>query len=264
MESTRSIIDLDGAPWDDVTERARKNGNVAEKWEVKLLTAPDGGRVQMSRITGVAAPHVHTKASSGFVFQGEMELRGHTCKAGSWYLEPYGAIHPHTTFRNVVYGFGMREGSYGNNGNIRLDDVDRLPPWLHEIGAKVDGLQDALDSGTLPWQPFGDGVQTKILHVFERSSWFAAMLKAQAGATLPRRRYVGPCDVYVLSGRAQFSDAVAERGSWVHEPAGAEEDVVTFPAETVLLVNTYGTVLEYDAAGIVTRIIDGYSLERTT
>src|SRR3954471_6057118 len=104
MEPTRSLIDLDGAPWDDVTERVRKNGNRAEKWEVKLLTAPDGQLAQLSRVTGEAAPHVHTKSSSGFVFEGSIELRGHACNAGTWFLEPYGAIHPRTTFKQVVYG----------------------------------------------------------------------------------------------------------------------------------------------------------------
>lgn len=262
MEPTRSIIDLDGASWNDVTERVRKNGNRAESWEVKLLTAPDGQLAQLSRITGEALPHVHTKASSGYVFEGAMELRGHTCNAGTWFLEPYGAIHPRTTFRKVVYGFGMREGSFGNNGNIRLDDLAAPPKWLDEIGAKPDLLQDAVDAATLPWQPFGEGIWTKILHVFERSSWFASLIKVEAGATIPRRRYVGPVDMYVMSGGAQFGDAVAERGWWVHEPAGAVDDVVTFPLETVLLVNTYGTVLEYDVSGNVTRIIDGYTLQR--
>jgi len=262
MSSTRSIIDLDGAPWTDVTARARQNGNPAESWEVKLLTTPDGGRVQMSRITGAAAPHIHTKASSGFIFEGSMGLRGHVCGAGTWYLEPYGAIHARTTFHSVVYGFGMREGGYGNNGNIRLDDVDELPAWVDEIGCKIDELQNTVVAETLPWEPYGDGLSTKILHVFERSSWFASMLKAEACARLPRRRYVGPVDMYVMSGRAEFGDAVAERGSWIHEPAGAEDDPVIFPVETVLLVNTYGTVLEYDASGAVSRIIDAYALQR--
>ena len=190
-----------------------------------------------------------------------MDLRDHACTA-TWFLEPYGAIHPRTTFRNVVYGFGMREGVFGNNGNIRLDDLADPPKWLDEIGAKPDLLQHAVVAASLPWQPFGNGISAKILHVFERSSWFASQIKVEAGATLPRRRYVGPCDMYVMSGRAQFSDAVAERGWWIHYPAGAVDAVVTFPIEAVLLVNTYGTVVEYDAAGTVTRIIDGYTLDR--
>jgi hypothetical protein len=260
VNTTRSIIDLDGAPWNDVTERMRARGHRAESWKVKLLAAPDGARTQLAWIIGEAAPHIHTKASSGYIFAGSMELRGHVCCAGTWFLEPYGAIHPRTTFRDVIYGFGMREGGFGNNGNIALDDVDDLPPWADEIGAKPDDLRNAVDAAHLPWEPWSDRIRTKILHVFERSSWFASMLEAEAGATLPRRRYVGPTDMYVMSGRAQFGDEIAERGAWIHEPAGAEDDVVTFPIETVLLVNTYGTVLEYDAAGMVTRIIDGYAL----
>lgn len=260
MKPARRIVEVDGAPWNDVTERMRATGHRVDTWQVKLLTTADGGRVQLARITGEAAPHIHTKASSGYIFAGSMELRGHVCGAGTWFLEPYGAIHPRTTFRDVVYGFGMREGGFGNNGNIALDDIDDLPAWADEIGAKPDDLRNAVVAADLPWQPWGEGMSTKILHVFERSSWFAALLKAEAGATLPRRRDVGPTDMYVMSGRAHFGEAIAARGAWVREPAGAEDDVVSFPEETVLLVNTYGTVLEYDAAGRVARIIDGYTL----
>jgi hypothetical protein len=263
MSATRTLVDAEGAPWTDVTESMRRGSYRVESWETKVLTAPDGLRVLFHRITGVGGPHIHTKASAGYIFEGEMDLRGNVCRPGTWYLEPYGAIHPQTTFRKVLFGFGMREGIYGNNGNIRLDDVDNLPPWVGDIGAKVDELKDAVVADALPWQPYSDGLATKVLYVFERSSWFASMLKAQPGATLPRRRYVGPLDMYVLSGRVQFTDGtIAERGWWIHEPAGAVEDVVTFPVETVLLVNTYGTVLEYDAVGAVTRIIDGWSLQR--
>jgi hypothetical protein len=260
VKPARSIVDLDGAPWNDVTERMRATGHRVDSWRVKVLTTADGGRVQLARVSGEAAPHIHTKSSSGYIFAGSMELRGHVCGAGTWFLEPYGAIHPRTTFRDVVYGFGMREGGFGNNGNIALADVDDLPAWAGEIGAKPDDLRNAVVAANLPWQPSGDGIETKILHVFERSSWFASMIRAKAGSALPRRRYVGPADMYVMSGRAHFGEALAGRGSWIHEPAGAEDDEVTFPEETVLLVNTYGTVLEYDAAGRFSRIIDGYTL----
>lgn len=260
MKPTRSIVDLDGAPWTDVTERQIANGNRAESWLVKTLVAPDGLRVQLARVSGEAAPHIHTMASSGYIFEGSMALRGNSFGAGTWFLEPYGAIHPRTTFTNVLYGFGMRQGGFGNNGNIRLGDVDEPPEWVHEIGCKIDELQNAVVVTTLPWTRFGDGLSMKILHVFERSSWFASMIRAEAGATLPRRRYVGPTDMYVMSGRAQCGQETAERGWWIHEPAGAEEDAVTFPVDTVLLANTYGTVLEYDGAGAVSRIIDGYAI----
>jgi hypothetical protein len=261
MIASRSIFDLAGAPWTNVTERMRAEGHRVASWEVKVLTAPDGARAQLARVTGVAQPHIHTKASSGYIFAGEMELRGHVCGPGTWFLEPYGAIHPHTTFRDVVYGCGMREGGFGNNGNISLDDADHVPAWVAEIGAKPDDLRNAVDVNALPWEPFADGIAIKVLHRFERSAWFASLLKADAGATLPRRRYVGPADFFVRSGRVQFADAVAEEGAWIHEPAGAPEEPVMFPVETVLLVNTYGTVLEYGDAEAVTRVIDGYSLE---
>jgi len=260
VSTARSIIDLDGAPWVDAADKVYTDAPSDWYWEIKVLHAPDGHRVQVTRANGDAPPHVHTKASSGFVFAGALALPGHTCTAGTWYLEPYGAIHPRTTFRDLVFGFGMREGGFGTPSNVLLDSVEELPDWVRAMGARRDDLSNAVEAERVPWQPVGEGLAMRLLHAFERSAWFVSMLKAEAGAVLPRRRYIGPCDFYVMSGRAELGDDVAERGWWIHEAAGTDEDVVRFPVETVLLVNTYGTVLEYDGAGGLSRIIDGYSL----
>jgi hypothetical protein len=100
-----------------------------------------------------------------------------------------------------------------------------------------------------------------VLHVFDGRPAFAALVRAEAGATLPRRHYLGPADTYVLSGRIDFHDGSAGAGDWVHQPAGAHDECATFPVATEFLANTYGTILEFDARGSFARAIDGYSLK---
>ena len=258
LKAARTVMDLDGAPWVDVSEAFVARGGLGTQ-KKKMLTAPDGHRVGLVNIDGVARPHVHTKASTLFVLDGSIEVRGRSAGAGSWVLEPYGAIHPRTRFANVTYGLGMSDGDFGV-GNVGLQSEDEIPEWVTKLGFKVDDYAHLVDAAALAWEPFGDGLSMKVLHVFDGRPAFAALIKAAAGAALPRRQYLGPADAYILSGRIDFHDATAGPGEWVHQPAGAHDEIATFPVATEFLANTYGTILEFDAAGTFTRAIDGYAL----
>jgi hypothetical protein len=257
--TTRSIMNLDGAPWVDTTEAFAARGGRGTQRK-KFLTAPDGHRVGLANFDGVARPHVHTKASTLFILAGEIELRGRVAGPGCWVLEPYGAIHPQTRFTNVTYGLGMSDGDFGV-GNVGLTSVDEIPDWIAKLGFKVDEFAHLVDSATLGWAPFGDGLSMKVLHVFDGRPAFAALIRAKAGASLPPRHYLGPADAYVLSGQIDFHDAHASAGDWVHQPAGARDERATFPVATEFLANTYGTILEFDARGSFARAIDGYALK---
>lgn len=257
---TRTIADLDGAPWVDTTEAfVARGGRGTQK--KKLLAAPDGHRVGLVQFDGEARPHIHTKASTLFILDGAIEVRDRTAGAGCWVLEPYGAIHPRTKFFNVTYGFGMSDGDFGV-GNIGLANESDVPEWARKLGFQVDELAHLVDSAKLAWEPFGDGLAIKVLHVFDGRPAFASLIRADAGARLPKRQYLGPFDAYVRSGRIDFHDASAKAGEWVHQPAGAWDEVATFPVATEFLANTYGTILEFDARGTFTRAIDGYALRR--
>jgi hypothetical protein len=256
--TTRTIMDLAGAPWEDLSAKRPERGPEFSIRK-KMLTAPDGHRVGLTNIKGHAPPHFHTKASTLFVLDGSIELRGRSAGPGCWVLEPYGAIHPATKFNDVTYGLGMSDGDFGV-GNVFLEDVNVLPDWVQNLGFKIDEWAHLVDSAKLEWRPFGDGSSIKVLHVFDGRPAFAALVKAEAGATLPRRQYIGPADVYVLSGQIAFHDAVAKPGDWVHHPAGADDEPVSFPVPTEFLANTYGTILEFDAAGSFKRAIDGYGM----
>ena len=260
LKTGRTIMDLDREPWVDVTEALLASGGHGTR-KKKTLTAPDGHRVTLANVTGEARPHFHTKASTLFILDGSIELRGRVAGPGSWVLEPYGAIHPSTRFNNVTYGLGMSEGDFGA-GNVGLTSVDDIPEWVTKLGFKIDEWAHLVDSSLLPWQPFGPGLSIKVLHVFDGRPAFAALIRAQAGATLPRRDYLGPADAYVLSGQIDFFDAVARPGHLVHHSAGAQDQTVKFPIATEYLANTYGTILEFDAAGNFARAIDGYTLSR--
>ena len=252
-------MDLAGEPWVDLSEGFNaRGGNGTQK--KKLLTAPDGHRVGLVNIHGTARPHVHTKASTLFILEGSIELRGREAGAGCWVLEPYGAIHPRTRFDNVTYGLGMSDGDFGV-GNVGLANENEVPEWVTKLGFKVDEWAHLVDSATLGWQPFGDGLSMKVLHVFDGRPAFASLIKAEAGATLPNRQYLGPADFYVLSGQIDFHDGSAKPGDWVHEPAGARDEIATFPVATEFLANTYGTILEFDRARGFVRAIDGYALK---
>ena len=255
---SRTIADLDGAPWVDTTEAfVARGGRGTQK--KKLLAAPDGQRVGLVQFDGEARPHIHTKASTLFILDGSIEVRDRAAGAECWVLEPYGAIHPRTKFFNVTYGFGMSDGDFGV-GNIGLASEGDVPEWARKLGFQVDELAHLVDSAKLAWQPFGEGLAIKVLHVFDGRPAFASLIRAEAGATLPKRQYLGPFDAYVRSGRIDFHDAVAQPGAWVHQPAGAWDEVATFPIATEFLANTYGTILEFDARGTFTRAIDGYAL----
>jgi len=252
-------MDLDGAPWVDTTAAFNARGGRGTQRK-KALTAPDGHRVGLVNFDGEARPHVHTKASTLFILDGSLEVRGRTAGAGCWVLEPYGAIHPRTTFHNVTYGLGMSDGDFGV-GNVGLASEDDIPEWVTKLGFKVDELAHLVDGATLAWAPFGDGLSMKVLHVFDGRPAFAALVRAEAGATLPRRHYLGPADAYILSGQIDFCDASAGAGQWVHQTAGAHDEPATFPVATEFLANTYGTILEFDARGSFARALDGYALK---
>jgi hypothetical protein len=98
------------------------------EYTVKSAAAPDGHSVMMMSIQGNAKPHFHLKSTSFFTFADEMFIpEGTSLNEGAWCLEPVGAIHPSTQFRECVYGFGMSEGD-GGAGAVPLPNgiPDRL------------------------------------------------------------------------------------------------------------------------------------------
>ena len=258
MASKRSLMDLLGAPWTSMGEAFNRRGGRGEA-EIKILTAPDGRRVGLIHLNGEGRPHFHTKASSFFILDGTMELRDRIIGPGTWAIEPYGAVHPHTRFHDVVYGLGMAEGDFGV-GNVVLDRIEDAPEWVARAGLKPGDFSTLVEAHSVPWLPFGDGLSIKVLHVFDERSAFAALFRAEQGAQLSRRRYLGPADFYVLGGQMEFADATATPGTWVHEPAGAEDEAVTFRVATEFLANMYGAVVEFDIGGAVSRVIAGFAL----
>jgi len=258
MQDARIVTDLNAVPWVSMDELFAKRGGRG-RCEMKSVVAPSGKRVGLIHADGEGMPHFHTKASSFFILKGTMELRDRIVGPGTWGIEPYGAIHPNTKFHDVTYGLGMADGDFGV-GNVILDSVDAIPEWMAQAGFKLDDYATLVDTQEIGWLPFGDGLSIKVLYVFEGRGAFAAIVRAAAGAKLPPRRYVGPADLYVISGRAVFGNTVAGEGMVVHEPAGADEAAVHFPVATEFLANSYGTILEFDEKGSVARVIDGFAL----
>lgn len=153
----------------------------------------------------------------------------------------------------------MAEGDFGV-GKVLLPNLTDLPEWAFNAGFKDDDFATLVDTADGQWISLGPGLWFKVIYVFEGGGALASIVKAEAGAKLPRRRYLGPSDMYFLSGSATFGDQPVAPGCWVHETAGAEEEVVQFHADTEFLANTYGPIVELTASGSVSRIIDGSSL----
>jgi hypothetical protein len=153
----------------------------------------------------------------------------------------------------------MAEGDFGV-GNVMLDSVEDVPAWAIQAGFKLDDYATLGDTARAAWLPFGDGLSIKVVYVFDSRSAFASLIRAEAGARLPARRYLGPADFYMLEGSAQFGEVPAGPGTWAHYPAGAEDGPVDFPVATEFLANQYGAVLEFDEAGRPARVIDGFAL----
>ncbi len=254
----RSIMDVDGAPWQDMGPHPAFDGPVRG---CKRLHAPTGKQLLIFRFDGVAHAHLHLRPTSFFMTGGSMALRDRTVGPGMWGLEPTGAIHPATTFHDAVYGYGMTPGLDIGVGIVSLPPDGKVPPMLEKAGFAVDELDDLVDSAALDWTPSGvDGVAMKLLHPFEGSSAFSALYRAEAGARLPRRRYVGPTDQFVFEGQARFDDAEAGAGTWIHQPLGSTEGEVRFEIATEWLQNSYGPVLDLGADGAIQGITDGFSL----
>ncbi len=147
----------------------------------------------------------------------------------------------------------MAEGDFGV-GNVLLPNLTDLPEWAFSAGFKDDDFATLVDTADGQWISLGPGLWFKAIYVFEGGGAFASIVNSEAGVKLLRRRYLGPSDMYFLSGSATFGNQPVEPGCWVHEIAGAEDEVVQFHADTEFLANTYGSIVALTASGSVSRI----------
>jgi hypothetical protein len=240
----------------DEPERKLPPGHVPLQSDVTTMTAPDGATMVIRNSSGDAPPHFHLKQTFFYILSGKMIIRDREYPAGTWGLEPYGAIHLKTQFGPCEYLSWSQPGVA-----LLIDDPDNIPQWILDAGGTADDYASLVDTSAAPPIPLGDGLSMKVLHVFAGQGAFVTKIHAHAGTPLPPRRYLGVCDIFVLNGALKFADGpVAAAGSWVHHQAGTEEEATTCTEDTELLVTSYGSIMEFNEHGSVARVVDGCSL----
>lgn len=254
----RVVANFNSLPWISINDQVKERGGLGD-FRMKVVTTTDGRTAGILHADGEGMPHFHTKASSFFILEGEMILGDRVAGPGTWGIEPYGAVHPNTKFKNVTYGLGMAEGDFGK-GNVVLSTTDELPAWARNAGFRDDDFSTMADTNKAAWLPFGSQLWIKVVYVFERGGAFASIMRASAGAKLPRRRYLGAADMYLIAGKANLDLQTLTAGCLIHMPAGSDETSMTFEEDTEILVNAYGSIVEFDDGGGIARVLDGSSL----
>jgi hypothetical protein len=207
---------------------------------------------------GVARPHAHLGSGSFFVLTGVMEYRGGSTPPGYWVMEPAGAIHMATTFREETVYAAVPIGSGG--GVIPLPEDGEIPEQLRFAGLEFyrDDFVIKSDTEAMSWVPSEiEGISLKPLRSLERTGGFAALVKVDAGTRLPQRKHLGYTSSYLISGVIEYRGGqVAQSRCWVYAPEGTVEDESLFPVETVCLVTAQAPIVDLRSDGSVRRVVD--------
>jgi 2,4'-dihydroxyacetophenone dioxygenase len=95
---------------------------------------------------------------------------------------------------------------------------------------------ECIDDASIPWVPFAPYSSDVLLKYFKLDpirGESITVLKAPAGAQMPRHHHTGTVIVYTLKGRWKYAehDWVAGPGSVVFETAGSSHTPVTVPGD---------------------------------
>merc|ERR1711865_1075022 len=110
------------------------------------------------------------------------------------------------------------------------------------------GDEGGVDTNALPWLPVPQlpGCALKPLRVSDETGAFTAMIKVDAGTTLPTHVHLGASDMFVLSGEMEFSQGPMKgkigAGTWGYSPAGVLMEGNTATEDTEYLASFYGPV----------------------
>ena len=92
------------------------------------------------------------------------------------------------------------------------------------------------NSNEIEWNPTQwPSIFKKLLQNDSDTGARAILLKFDPGAHLPRHRYPGGEEVYMLEGRARFEDTWYEAGHYLYSPPGSEDDVYTDTGATMFV-----------------------------
>ncbi|WP_167555300.1 2,4'-dihydroxyacetophenone dioxygenase family protein [Gottfriedia acidiceleris] len=99
----------------------------------------------------------------------------------------------------------------------------------------------------LPWIPWVENAEIKILKVNPISGQFFALIKASEGAVLPPHYHHGTVIVYTIQGAWNYEgeEWIAKAGDVIFEPAGSLHQPVMHSKEDVIALNILDGLLEF-------------------
>ena len=120
----------------------------------------------------------------------------------------------------------------------------------------VEDREILLDPSTLPWLPFDDGIEVKLLRASEETGTWTVLLNCSAGSSIARHKHLGAGEYFVVSGRMEYRIGSAKTGDYGYEPLGVIHDHTHFPEDTLLFFTNHGAVVFIDEKDEVTGILN--------
>jgi quercetin dioxygenase-like cupin family protein len=103
-----------------------------------------------------------------------------------------------------------------------------------------------VDVGSMPWVPFSEGIEIKVLRVSSESGAWTSLFRCQPGSGFARHRHLGPAEYLMVSGKMEVRGGrenggiTALAGDYGYEPLGAIHDWTSFPEDTVFYFTQNG------------------------
>jgi hypothetical protein len=96
-----------------------------------------------------------------------------------------------------------------------------------------------IDVNAMPWTPFSEGIQIKVLRVSSESGAWTALFQCAQGSGFARHRHLGPAEYLMISGKMEVRGGrenggiTAFAGDYGYEPLGVIHDWTSFPEASV-------------------------------
>jgi quercetin dioxygenase-like cupin family protein len=103
-----------------------------------------------------------------------------------------------------------------------------------------------IDTGAMPWTPFSEGIEIKVLRVSSESGAWTALFHCAPGSGFARHRHLGPAEYLMVSGKMEVRGGrenggiTALTGDYGYEPLGVIHDWTSFPEESVFYFTQNG------------------------
>ena len=123
------------------------------------------------------------------------------------------------------------------------------------MSSKPEESELLIQSKTIPWTGFGDGVYIKILRVSEETGLWSALIRMEPGSQFAPHKHLGSAEFFVLKGKLEYRMGNAPVDAYGFEPLGAVHDATTCNEETEIFFVSYGPIIFYAEDGSVEQIL---------